>query len=194
MAIEIDVNKFDDRAVATFIVRERRKALAFLHSKFTLSDDDAEDIIQDACIALFENIKNGKYTKQDARLSTYFYSICWRSACKFVTRTRHVDSLDDSLSHGTSEEYDPSQIEYILGLSDSGLTMEQKQIMRDIVQDLPSPCEEILWSYYGDNMSMKDIADLIGFKNADSTKSKKSWCVSRLKERFNKMKSLFYDK
>lgn len=183
----------DDKIVGYFIERERRLALAFLHSRFSLSDDDAEDIIQDSCIALYDNVHNGKYTKQSATLSTYFKSICWRTACKFVTRAKGAVTLDGNPKTEPTGEYDPSQIEYILGLSDSGLSKEQRQTMRDIVQDLPSPCEDILWAYYGDGMDMKGIAKLVGFKNADSVKSKKSWCVSRLKERFNKIKDLFYD-
>ena len=40
---------------------------------------------------------------------------------------------------------------------------------------------------------MKEIADAIGFNSADSVKSKKSQCMSKLKERFTKIIKAFYE-
>lgn len=183
-----------DQLVAHFIEHERTSALLFLRSRFSISDDDADDLVQNACIALYENIHSGKYHQQPGvTLSTYFKSICWRMACKFVTRKPSTVPIDQLLPK-EPDQYDPSQLEYIMGLAQGGgITQEQRATMRRLVQDLPSPCEDILWAYYGDNLSMKEITELIGFRNADSTKSKKSWCISRLKERFTQIKNMFYD-
>lgn len=177
----------------SFFENERKKALILLQNRLDLSLDDAEDIFQNACIALFENIQSGKLQTLTSTLSTYFNSICFNLGAKFVTRRPHLSSLDDEIDRLKPQEYDISKVEYILGLSEDSISSEQKQELRDIVQDLPSPCEEILWAYYGDNLNMNEIAQMLGYKNSDTAKAKKSWCMSRLKERFDKIKSLFYD-
>ena len=53
-----------------------------------------------------------------------------------------------------------------------------------IVKDLPHPCEEILWSYYGDDLDMATIAQLIGSRNANVAKQQKARCMSKLRARF----------
>ena len=109
-----------------------------------------------------------------------------------MNRGHSTKSFDQMLDNTQYGEYDLAKLEAVLGLGD-GLSQEQITMMREIVQDLPQPCEQILWLYYGDDLSMKEIADVIGFNGADSVKSRKSQCLSKLKERFTKIKKSFYD-
>ena len=109
-----------------------------------------------------------------------------------MNRGHSTISFDQMLDNTQYDEYGLAQLEAVLGLGD-GLSSEQTKMMRDIVQDLTHPCEDILWAYYGDDLSMKEIADVIGFNGADSVKSKKSQCMSRLKERFTRIIKSFYE-
>jgi len=193
MAKKIDFEIPDEKVLSHFFEHERRKILVILQSRLGLGTEDAEDIYQNSCIALFQNIHAGKLDNLTASLSTYFTSICLNQAKKFLRDRHSLTSFDGIIEQTQQDEYSASQIELILGLSESDITAEQKKMMRDIVQDLPSPCEEILWAYYGDNLSMKEIAPLVGYSNADGVKARKSQCMSKLKERFEKLKSLFYD-
>ena len=65
--------------------------------------------------------------------------------------------------------------------------------METIVNHMPPPCNVILWSYYYDNMSMTEIANVIDFKNSDSVKAKKAQCMKQLKDKFsNLIKDILY--
>ncbi len=186
----------DIKALSFFFEKERKKTLVVLQNRLSMDVDDAEDIFQEASIVLYNNIQNGKLEKLTASLSTYFTRICINLGLKLVTRRRPTIPLPEyDISEDTlmGDEYDMGKIDYLLGLDES-INEEQEKMMREIVQDLPHPCEKILWSFYGDNLTMTEIASLIGFNGADSVKSKKSWCMGRLKERFDKIKSFFYDK
>ena len=145
----------DEKVLNLFFEQQRKKTLVVLQNRLALSHDDAEDIYQEACVALYQNIQSGKLVELTSSLSTYFTSICMNKGKKLLDR--------------------------------------RPATMRDIVQDLPSPCEEILWSYYGDGLQMKEIAELIGFNGPDSVKSKKSQCMSKLKERFMRIIKEFYE-
>lgn len=63
-------------------------------------------------------------------------------------------------------------------------------MMRDLVQNLPKPCDDILWYYYGDNLDMQTIADLLEYKNSTTVKSTKHRCMSKLKEKFDLIKMI----
>lgn len=187
-----EFNLPDDKLLAQFFDKERIKILAVLRNRLSISIEDAEDIYQDACIVLFDNIHNGKLRTLTCSLSTYFTQICLNMGYNFVNRGHSTTSFDQMLDNTQYDEYCLAQLEAVLGLGD-GLSQEQTAMMRDIVQDLPYPCEDILWAYYGDDLSMKEIADVIGFNGADSVKSKKSQCMSKLKERFTKIIKSFYE-
>ena len=187
-----EFNIQDERLLGQFFEKERCKLLAVLRNRLSISTEDAEDIYQDACIALFDNIKKGRLKTLTCSLSTYFTQICLNMGYNFVNRGHSMTSFDQLLDNTQYDEYGLAQLEAVLGLGD-GLSSEQTAMMRDIVQDLPHPCEDILWAYYGDDLSMKEIADIIGFNGADSVKSKKSQCMSKLKERFTRIIKSFYE-
>lgn len=181
----------DEKVLNLFFEQQKKRRLLFCKIVL-LSHDDAEDIYQEACVALYQNIQSGKLVELTSSLSTYFTSICMNKGKKLLDRRPDNISFEGAVENTEGDEYSTSQIETILGLGD-GITAEQRATMRDIVQDLPSPCEEILWSYYGDGLQMKEIAELIGFNGPDSVKSKKSQCMSKLKERFMRIIKEFYE-
>lgn len=187
-----EFNIQDEGLLGRFFEKERSKALAVLKHRLSISKDDAEDIYQDACIALFENIKKGKLQTLTCSLSTYFTQIFLNLGNNFCKRVHSAVSFDQILENTRYDDYELAKLDAILGLGD-GLSTEQTAMMRDIVQTLPYPCEDILWSYYGDDLSMKEIADVIGFNGADSVKSKKSQCMSKLKDCFTRIINSFYE-
>lgn len=174
------------------MIKERTKILAALKNRLSISREDAEDIFSKASFALYNNMQKGKHKTLTCSMSTYFMQISLNLGYNLVNRRHPTISFDQMQENTQYDEYSLARLETVLGLGD-GLTNEQKAMMRDIVQDLPHPCEDILWAYYGDDLSMKEIADVIGFNGADSVKSKKSQCMSKLKERFTRIIKSFYE-
>ena len=174
-----------ERDFNTFFTRERKKTIALLHGRFNFSQEQAEDVYQDACIALYQNIVNGKLVTLSSSLSTYFTQICIYQAMKKIRNKKSIDNIDDG-------QYDNTKVDLLLGL-DGGFSVKQQMAMEDIVNHMPSPCDVILWSYYYDNMNMTEIASVIDYKNSDSVKAKKAQCMKRLKDKFsNKIKEIIY--
>ena len=184
--------EFNIQDLGQFFKKEAPKVLVVLKNRLSVSTEDAEDIYQNACIALYNSIKKEKHKQLSCKRTTYFLQICLNMGYNFVNRRHSTTSFDQMLDNTQYDEYGLAQLEAVLGLGD-GLSSEQTKMMRDIVQDLPHPCEDILWAYYGDDLSMKEIADVIGFNGADSVKSKKSQCMSKLKERFTRIIKSFYE-
>ena len=179
---------FTDKTISEFYKKERPKATNFLKRNFSgFSNQDIEDVVSDSTVILCNNIKNGNYQKGEASLSTYFMSICKIQALSKLQKQKRdralfTDPLEDEQALSTFKD---SNVDYLLGQSS-----DRDQIMDEVVKlvkKLPEPCGSILWSFYWEDFSMEEIADWEGYKNADVAKSKKSKCLSKLKEQIKQI-------
>ena len=177
--MEISMNSIS--RLDKFIRQERGKCINFLRKQFSLSLDDAEDVFQDSCIVMFNNIQSGKLTELTSSLATYLTGICMHKAMHFV----------DKQKRKVSYEYSGLQnvmIHEVIDYTDGILQKEKIAAVHKIVRNLPEPCDKISWGYYADELNMKDMADMYGYKNADTVKSLKSRCMSKFKEKYNQIK------
>jgi DNA-directed RNA polymerase specialized sigma24 family protein len=76
----------------------------------------------------------------------------------------------------SSEEKDGSEINDID-------RRERIEIINNSINQLGDTCRKILTYYYFDNLSMSDIAEKMGFANADTAKTKKYKCKKELDEK-----------
>lgn len=174
-----------ERDFNSFFTKERKKTVSLLQGRYNFSQEQAEDVYQDSCIALYQNIVRGKLVKLTSSLSTYFTQICIFQALK----KKRDDKLNEILE---DRQYDNSKVDVLLGL-DGGYSLKQQMAMADIVNHMPPPCDVILWSYYYDNMKMTEIASVIDYKNSDTVKAKKAQCMKKLKDKFStQLKEIIY--
>ena len=174
-----------ERDFNSFFTKELKKTVSLLQGRYNFSQEQAEDVYQDSCIALYQNIVRGKLVKLTSTLSTYFTQICIFQALK----KKRDDKLNEILE---DRQYDNSKVDVLLGL-DGGYSLKQQMAMEDIVNHMPPPCDVILWSYYYDNMKMTEIASVIDYKNSDTVKAKKAQCIKKLKDKFStQLKEIIY--
>jgi RNA polymerase sigma factor (sigma-70 family) len=57
---------------------------------------------------------------------------------------------------------------------------ERIKIMNECLQQMGDVCRKVLSLYYFDNYSMQEIAEALGFANADTAKTKKYKCKKDL--------------
>ena len=78
-----------------FIAHERNLDIAYLRKNMGISQENAEDIYQDSCIALITNIRNGKLTKLTTSLSSYLLQICKYQATHLFRKQKRINSFTD---------------------------------------------------------------------------------------------------
>jgi DNA-directed RNA polymerase specialized sigma subunit len=61
------------------------------------------------------------------------------------------------------------------------------EIIKYVFSVASDNCKQILTLFYYDKKSMEEIAQELGYKNADTVKSKKNRCISQISERITKM-------
>lgn len=197
----------NERQLNDFLSMQWDKGMAYLKTRFdSLRYEEMEDVIIDSMTALAENVRNGKYQKGDADLGTYFIAICRNQALKKVSggnrqtfislidnrRTTSDDdvNLSDELDFKilSKEQYIQENINNLIDLyDDSAETRESKiQAVQDIISLLTAKCQQLIWGKYRDHIAMKDLAELLGLKNANVAKTSLSRCLDQFEINFKK--------
>ena len=174
-----------------FLAEEKGKVLAYLRKKFSLSDDDLDDIYQESSMALFLNIQEGKLTNLTSTLSTYFLRICINQSLKFIGKQQKLVPLFDDSSITNKDEFRSDKIDELYRLctedEDAEMVARSERIVQSIIEVMPDTCKNIFKGYYWDNFTTCTIADMFGFANANSVKAQKYKCIQKFRNKYNEL-------
>ncbi len=137
------------------------------------TNDDAKDVFQEAMVVLFNNLQNNDF-KLTSKINTYLYSISrnlWLSELKKdQNKTDEIFELEEYLP---DDELTLEDKEWIL--------FNQKRLALSL-KLLGEPCKSILTNFYFNRWSMQEIAEAMGYTNAENAKTQKYKCLLRLKK------------
>jgi RNA polymerase sigma-70 factor (ECF subfamily) len=178
-----------------FLADVREAVLQYAYKRFGLSGLDIEDLVQEALMTMFDNVQSGKLTGLTCNLKTYVIGILKNIASM---KLREMKPFVGDINQSDNEDtVDPVDLEVAKAAlrrwqENDGETELKENTVHDIVINMTDPCKTILWSYYWEGKSMRDIAEIMDYKNADVAKSKKSLCMTKVKaaleETFKRMR------
>ena len=164
--------------------RYREELIRYLSIHFGtyLREEDIEDIYQESCIALYENIHSGKLTELTCSLKSYLLSICINKANRFLERHVLVEGKPRTEQIAQSRDpeepgIDEGKIAMILGTTEDDCDREECfSAIRQAVSNIGEACMRILLGMYWDNASQQEIADELGYASAKVIKVKANRC------------------
>ena len=152
--------------------------IAHLTIKYpTFSVLDAEEIYDDAILALYQNVKEEKLKELTCSLQTYINRIGEHKAID-VIRKQRLET--EELPEYETLDYCERTEEYWLAEGDT-MEDERKNTIYHLIEKLVEPCKKILFSFYYDHCSMEVIAKSMGMANSDVAKTQKSRCMGKVK-------------
>lgn len=137
-----------------------------------LSNEDWEDVFQDSCIILMENVKNGKFElREGSTLFSYFVEIGKRTMKSAI---RKKSRYSDSGPFQIKEEAD-------LEIATEEKQKEQDKFLDRVFDSIPDSCKILLKKFYWDHKPMSEIASILGMQNADQSRLKRTdvWISSK---------------
>lgn len=161
----------NDRTVLgeLFIVNEKPVTVYILKNGGSISD--AQDYLQEAIILLWQKVNSGTL-QLTAKINTYLFAIAKNKSMAESRRKKKHD-------------YDLTKLENI-STNTNGLTGiiedEEKHAVQRALEDVGSPCKELLLMYYFEERKMAEIARLLKFANSDVVKAKKYQCKKTLEK------------
>ena len=142
------------------------------------SRDDAMDVFQDGIMALYNNIRKGKYViNENTMISTYFLQICkfrWYDVKKSA-RYRTTDTITDEVKNTFGADAEPNFEE-----------VDKYNGLHKVIDTLGDQCKEILRRFYWEKQKMDEIASALKM-TAASLKNGKYRCMQRLKTKAGEM-------
>ena len=178
-----------------FASSQWEKTLSFLKSYFSLSQSDCEDVFQESFIVFYNYATEGKLNDITSSLSTYFNSICRNKAHELLRKYGKEINIVDEYPDAFKDDFDDDKIDTLLALEDNSVNIEQRKaaLVQEIVEDLPEPCDKILWGFYRDGFSMKTLASMLNYKSEGTMKVIKHRCCDKFKNRYSQLVNQLFD-
>jgi RNA polymerase sigma factor (sigma-70 family) len=165
----------DERVVLSLYEQYRSSFLSWSQKRYGISEEDAADCFQDAVIALWNNVMNGKLEDLQSSLKTYLFSIGKNYVLTKIRKDTREPVWTEELEEMKRSDLPDPEALY--------LGNERVRVVADLVETLSEPCKSILRYYYYKRFSMEAIAETMQYKNADTVKSQKLRCVKELQEK-----------
>lgn len=182
-----------ERRIEKFVKEQWQKTRVLLLSRYSLSEDECADVLNDSLVILWQNIKGEKVGvdclgPEEKSNANYFMTICRNKTMELLRSKNRFTNISPKQDQDKETiQFLPYKIEKILALDEdhSEYQEEKDDLVRSIIKDLPSPCNELLWGYYGNGDSIKDLAQDYYKGSESAVKVTKHRCTNKFRQRFN---------
>ncbi|GAB4015107.1 hypothetical protein GCM10028808_39550 [Spirosoma migulaei] len=159
-----------DEALAD-LYRAHKTTLIGWVMKHKGSFQDGEEIVADALMVFFTNVRAGTFALHDIKILAYLYGVIKR---KWYNRLR-----DEHRSYFENLELEERQL---VDLTDENSTSNTHQeLFWELVERLNEKCRKLIIALV-EGYSMQEIAQKLELKNADNAKAHKYQCMQRLND------------
>lgn len=167
----VDGLKKRDNGIIRYIYKEYYPTIKFLITTNSGTETDAEDVFQDALVVLYRKIAKENLLLTSS-FKTFLYSIC---------RNLWLQRLDRRVfSNEFLEMEDLSELHDSLHLEQPEEEQEKYRLFQQHFLLLSPDCQKVLKLFMG-KTSLKEIADIMGFKTEKYAKTRKFMCKEKLK-------------
>lgn len=163
------IRKGDQEALAE-LYRANRKPIRALVTKNNGTVDDAEDMLQEALVILWERVRTGKF-EYTAQLGTFIFGTARNLWLRRLARSRR--EIPGTAEGADAASDDPGPLDLMV-------ETEEAAMIARALDHLGEPCRKLLLLFYWEEHSMDEIASQLGFANAETAKSKKYQCKKAL--------------
>jgi len=167
-----------ERALGAIYQSNREKVCSYILGN-NGSRDEAKDVFQEAMIAFYENVRDGKF-KGESAIGTYLYSI---AKFKWLNQIKKDRIRIGHHEKAPREEYSASPLTTIL-------EDEKKKGVLEVLGQLGAACQKLLIENIYHNASMKEIVARGEYSSEQIVRNKKYKCLQKLKELINKKPAL----
>lgn len=184
--------KEDSRYLSVIEKRFKSSCISFVKWKLkrNISDVDLEEMFQDACLALYENIIKDKYTHTNT-LQSYMNTVCRNNMMNRLNRDSKKERNELKADNFETDYYNelPENIDYndlITDSLDSIKKTDENEFdnLKKALEKIKTSggnCYELLTFFWYHKKSMNELTTEFGYNNSDTTKNQKARCQKRLK-------------
>ncbi len=167
----VDGLKKQDSQIIRYVYKEYYPTIKFLITTNSGTETDAEDVFQDALVVLYRKIARENLILTSS-FKTFLYSIC---------RNLWLQRLDRRVFRNEFLELeDLSELQEITYSEQPEEEQEKYRLFQQHFFRLGEDCQKVL-KLFMSKISLKEIADIMGFKTEKYAKTRKFMCKEKLK-------------
>ncbi len=165
----------NDSLVLKFIYKEYYFNISSFIKKNQGDEHDANDIFQEAVIIIYRKLKESSLVLENLKFPSYLFSICRLLWLKQLEKRKiEKEKINDTLPF-REDIYDTGLIEILEKNERYGLYQKH-------FKELGPDCQKILQLFF-EKVSLKTIAQIMGFKSEIYAKKRKFKCKELLIQR-----------
>lgn len=147
-----DVNAF------SFLVDNYKNMVFSLAFKMTKSREEAEEVSQDTFIKAYKNLSK---FKGDSKFSTWLYRIAYHTSLDAIKKNKNTPNTYDI------NEVTFNQIKAVEHILEGIERKERAELMEVCLQKMADEERSIIWMFYYDELSLKEIIEVTGLQEAN---------------------------
>ena len=163
---------------------KRENVLKFLVNRFKrLRYEDLEEVYNDGCLVLWGRIIDDTVNLEENSIVGLLIGICKNIGSHYLRKVNEdVESLEAILERGFAVVSDDrDRMSAIFDIEDeSGTDEEMYEKLESVWDKLKDVERMILECYYVDGCKMEEISRRVGYKNANSVKTKKNKILRKM--------------
>lgn len=145
---------------------------AWVQKYYNTDEELAGEIYQQAFIAFYYNIKDGKVTQLSSSLKTYLFAIGKNVAREQLRHKARFIPEEDNIS---IDEWDTSYVDQLEN-------QDRQQHLKELLDRMGEPCSTVLRLYYFEDYSMASIATEMNYKTEQIAAKRKFICLQQIRK------------
>ena len=170
-------NKTNDQIIAETYHKYKKLFLGFVMKKYGLSEDITNNIYQDTILAFHQNVLNGNMNNLNVPLQVYLFAIGKNKVVDYFRRSNKEIKIERTPDIFSSED---ERFNCFYEKEDAAVN-RRNMIVYNAVSQMENPCKKLLFLFYWDKKSMKEIAKEMNYKTPDVVETTKSRCMRKIK-------------
>lgn len=163
----------NDKLFVSIYNEQRRPFFRWARKWRTLSQEDLEDVYQDAVIIFYQHYTSGRYDPTRSAPATYLFGIAKKLILKrkSLPEIEFIDNLPDIAINTSPLEsrLDAEHNTYLTG---------------KILGHLSEACLKVLTLFFFYQYQSEEVADELGMSSPVSARNRKSQCIKTLRNHF----------
>ena len=147
-----------DANAFAFLVDEYKDLVFSLAFKMTKNREQAEEVSQDTFIKAYKKLD---HFKGDSKFSTWLYRIAYHTSLDAIKKNKkegYIFEINEINNH---------QIQDVETILQGIARKERAAMMNDCLMQLPTEERSVLWMFYYDELSLKEIIKVTNWSEAN---------------------------
>ncbi|MEQ9442218.1 MAG: sigma-70 family RNA polymerase sigma factor [Cyclobacteriaceae bacterium] len=178
--------------------QEKNQAVIYIQQKFFPmyrsiirkrgAHDPEKALLHESLVVLYQKVRQQKFILT-GRLTSFLYSVCDRITLTYLrengkeVKKENMEEITEEVLRKHYQFDNLPEINSLISIDDQSFLSYES--IRQEIQRLGSPCQDILFAYYFHQVRIKEIADELGYASENSAKQAKFKCLERLKKQMN---------